>query len=169
MTNTVSKTVSDETLNAIITIESAGRLNQGVDVERARAGAVPQCDVAWRRPQAPAGPARGPQQAAGAGAAHRSAIAVELLARFTEDNQRAVGMNCTGGDLYLAHFLGAGTRAAAVPRRSRHAGHQRSWAPRHQRQQVDHAGQELPGRFAPGRPSACTNPTKAGNRRGVGR
>jgi hypothetical protein len=33
-------------------------------------------------------------------------ICIELLARFTEDNQRVIGMDCTGGDLYLAHFLG---------------------------------------------------------------
>jgi hypothetical protein len=42
------------------------------------------------------------------------AIALRMLARHTEDNFRALGRGAAGGDLYLAHFLGAGTARALL-------------------------------------------------------
>lgn len=109
MTFTVSETVSDETLNRIIQIESAGRLNVKAATSSALGlgqflnatwlGVVKKHrqDLLEGRSQAQVLALRTDPQ-----------IAVELLARFTEDNQHAIGMNCTGGDLYLAHFLGVG-------------------------------------------------------------
>lgn len=109
MTNTVSETVSDETLNCIITIESAGRLTAKAGTSTAL-GLGQFLNKTWlavvekHRPDL----MQGRSQAQVLALRTDPAIAVELLARFTEDNQRIVGMNCTGGDLYLAHFLGAG-------------------------------------------------------------
>lgn len=107
MTNTVSKTVSDETLNCIIQIESAGRLTVKAPTSSAL-GLGQFLDATWmgvvkkHRPDLLEGRSK-PQVLA---LRTDPQIAVELLARFTEDNQHAIGMNCSGGDLYLAHFLG---------------------------------------------------------------
>ena len=109
MTFTVSKSVSDETLNCVITIESAGRPTIKASTSSAL-GLGQFLNTTWlnvvrkHRPDI-------------FGANTETAVlkmrtnpsfAVEMLARFTEDNQRIVGMRCSGGDLYLAHFLGAG-------------------------------------------------------------
>lgn len=104
---TVSKTISDETLNAIITIESAGKLNAKAPTSSALGlgqflNATWMGVVAKHRPDLMSGRTK-EQVLALRTDPH---LAVELLARFTEDNQRVIGMNCTGGDLYLAHFLG---------------------------------------------------------------
>jgi hypothetical protein len=109
VTNTVSKTVSDETLNAIITIESGGRLNAKAPTSSAL-GLGQFLNGTWmavvrkHRPDL----LKGRSEAQVLALRTDPQLAVELLARFTEDNQHIVGMNCTGGDLYLAHFLGAG-------------------------------------------------------------
>lgn len=106
---TVSKTVSDETLNCIITIESAGKVEAKAATSSAL-GLGQFLDATWlgevktHRPDVMAHNSR----AAVLKMRTNAAFAIEILARFTEDNQRIVGMNCTGGDLYLAHFLGAG-------------------------------------------------------------
>lgn len=107
MTNTVSETVSDETLNAIIQIESGGRLNIKAATSSAL-GLGQFLNATWlgvvkkHRPDL----MDGRSQAEVLALRVDPQIAVELLARFTEDNQRAIGMDATGGDLYLAHFLG---------------------------------------------------------------
>ncbi len=107
MTNTVSRTVSDETLNCIITIESAGRPNVKAPTSSAT-GLFQFIDATWmgvvrkHRPDL----LEGNSKAEVLAMRKDPHIAIELGARFTEDNQRAIGMNCTGGDLYLAHFLG---------------------------------------------------------------
>lgn len=109
MTNTVSRTVSDETLNSIITIESAGNPNAkaktstatglGQFIAKTWIGVIQKHrpDLAQRYSRDQLLKMR-----------TNPHLSVEMLARFTEDNQRAIGMNCTGGDLYLAHFLGVG-------------------------------------------------------------
>lgn len=109
MTFTVSKTVSDETLNCIITIESAGR--PAVKASTSTATGLGQfLDSTWlavvrkHRPDV----LQGKPQAEVLALRKDASFSVEMLARFTEDNQRIVGMKCSGGDLYLAHFLGAG-------------------------------------------------------------
>lgn len=109
MTNTISKTVSDETLDCIIQIESAGNPKAKAPTSSAL-GLFQFLNKTWL----------------GTVKAHRPDVftetptekllamrtepvfCIEMGARFTEDNQRAIGMNCTGGDLYLAHFLGTG-------------------------------------------------------------
>ena len=107
MTNTVSKTVSDETLNCIIQIESAGKLTAKAPTSSAL-GLGQYLKATWmgivrkHRPDLLEG--RTEEQVLALRTSPQ--LAVELLARFTEDNQRIIGMNCTGGDLYLAHFLG---------------------------------------------------------------
>lgn len=109
MTNTVSESVSDETLNCIITIESAGRLDIKAKTSSAL-GLGQFLKDTWlgvvkkHRPDL----MEGRSEAQVLALRTDPEIAVELLARFTEDNQHIVGMNCTGGDLYLAHFLGTG-------------------------------------------------------------
>jgi hypothetical protein len=107
VTNTVSRTVSDETLNCIITIESAGKPRAKAATSSA-SGLFQFIDATWigvvnkHRPDL----GRGRTRAELLALRFEPKIAIELGARFTEDNQRAIGMNCTGGDLYLAHFLG---------------------------------------------------------------
>lgn len=109
MTFTVSETVSDETLNCIVTIESAGRLDAKAGTSTAL-GLGQFLNKTWlgvvekHRPDL----MQGRSQAQVLALRTDPGIAIEMLARFTEDNQKIVGMNCTGGDLYLAHFLGAG-------------------------------------------------------------
>jgi hypothetical protein len=115
VTYTVSKTVSDETLNCIISIESNGRLDaRPIDrtgkVLSSALGLGQFLKATWlgvvrkHRPDLFHG--RSDIQVLALRTDGR--ICIELLARFTEDNQRAIGMDCTGGDLYLAHFLGTG-------------------------------------------------------------
>jgi hypothetical protein len=108
MANTVSKLISDETLNRIIQIESAGKPDAKAPTSSA-AGLGQFILGTWNdtikkhRPdlfQNGAAPAR-------VGLA-TAALQLEMLARFTEDNARALGAGFTDGDLYLAHFLGLG-------------------------------------------------------------
>jgi hypothetical protein len=107
VTNTVSKTISDETLNAIITIESAGKVRAKASTSSA-SGLFQFIDATWmgvvtkHRPDL----LQNRTRAQVLELRFDPKIAIELGARFTEDNQRVIGMNCTGGDLYLAHFLG---------------------------------------------------------------
>lgn len=107
---TVSNSVSDETLNCIITIESAGRVACKASTSSAL-GLGQFLNATWlaivqkHRPDVMDGKSRSQVLAM----RKNPAFAIEMLARFTEDNQYIVGRNCTGGDLYLAHFLGAHT------------------------------------------------------------
>jgi uncharacterized protein YcbX len=103
----VSRTVSDETLNCIITIESAGKPNAKASTSSA-SGLFQFIDATWMGVVAKHRPdlLTGRKRAEILALRFNPKLAIELGARFTEDNQRAIGMNCTGGDLYLAHFLG---------------------------------------------------------------
>lgn len=110
MTNTVSKTVSDEYLNICIQIESSG--NPKIKASTSSALGLGQfLNKTWLNTVS----AHSPQVMNGKSQSQVLALrldpsfSIEMLARFTEDNQRIVGMDCTFGDLYLAHFLGAGT------------------------------------------------------------
>jgi hypothetical protein len=107
---TVSKTVSDETLNCIITIESAGRVACKASTSSAL-GLGQFLNGTWLNVVGEYHPELLKTHSKTAVLAMRTnpAFAIEMLARFTEDNQRIIGMKCTGGDLYLAHFLGAHT------------------------------------------------------------
>lgn len=107
MTNTVSKTISDETLSRIIQIESAG--NPHAKARTSSATGLGQfLDDTWlgivkrHRPDL----LQGRDRAAVLALRTDPSLAIELLARFTEDNARALGAGTTDGDLYLAHFLG---------------------------------------------------------------
>lgn len=107
MTNTVSDLVSDEELNAIIQIESAGNPRAKAATSTAL-GLGQFLNATWlavvqkHRPDLMSGRSRAQILALRTD----PSIAVELLARFTEDNRRAIGIDCAPGDLYLAHFLG---------------------------------------------------------------
>lgn len=108
MTNTVSETVSDETLNAIIQIESGG--NPRAKAATSSAFGLFQflkgtwiATVKLHRPDL-----MGLPEAKLLGLRADPRLCIELGARFTEDNLAMIGRNATGGDLYLAHFLGAG-------------------------------------------------------------
>lgn len=109
MTNTVSRTISDETLNCIITIESAGKVRAAAPTSSAR-GLFQFLNATWMGTvkKHRADLLRGRSEAEVLALRFDAKTCIELGARFTEDNQRIIGMNCTGGDLYLAHFLGAG-------------------------------------------------------------
>jgi hypothetical protein len=108
MANTVSKLISDEQLNRIIQIESAGKPDAKASTSSA-AGlgqfilGTWNATVKQHRPDLfknGAAPSRMGTETA--------ALQVEMLARFTEDNARGLGAGFTDGDLYLAHFLGLG-------------------------------------------------------------
>lgn len=109
MTNTVSRTVSDETLNCFVQIESGGDPNAKASTSSAL-GLGQFLNKTWEgviekhRPDL----ADIPVQRLLAMRLNPS-LSIEMLARFAEDNLAVVGRGATGGDLYLAHFLGAGT------------------------------------------------------------
>lgn len=112
MTNTVSKTVSDETLNCIIQIESGG--NPRAKAATSSATGLGQfLNSTWlglidqHRPDI----AESMDQTAQLALRLDPFLSIEMLARFTEGNLATVGRKATGGDLYLAHFLGAGDAA----------------------------------------------------------
>jgi hypothetical protein len=112
MANTVSAMLSDETLNRIIQIESAGKPNAKAPTSSA-AGLGQFITGTWlatvrkHKPGLLTGD-NGPEVAAMRVGPNTVALQLEMLARFTEDNARALGAGFTDGDLYLAHFLGLG-------------------------------------------------------------
>lgn len=110
MTNTVSRTLSDETLNRIIQIESAGKLKAKAPTSSAL-GLFQFLNGTWldtvRKHRADL--SEGRTQAQVLALRSDPTVGIELGARFTEDNARALGSGFTDGDLYLAHFLGIGT------------------------------------------------------------
>lgn len=118
MANTVSRTISDDTLNRIIQIESAGNPNAKAPTSSA-AGLGQFINATWlatlRKHQ--------PHQLVGARESDAlswrvgkdtAALQLEMLARFTEDNARGLGPGYQDGDLYLAHFLGLGAARAVL-------------------------------------------------------
>jgi hypothetical protein len=109
MTHTVSKIVSDETLNRIVQIESAGNLRARAPTSSALGlfqflNATWLAAVAKHRPDLLEGRTRAQVLALRTD----PTVGIEIGARFTEDNAEALGPGCTDGDLYLAHFLGLG-------------------------------------------------------------
>lgn len=109
MTNTVSKTISDETLNCIVQIESGGNPNAKAATSSAL-GLGQFLNQTWlnvvEKHRADVMSDRTTNDVL---AMRRNAsLSIEMLARFTEDNLKLVGRGASGGDLYLAHFLGAG-------------------------------------------------------------
>lgn len=116
---TVSRTISDDTLNRIIQIESAGkpkarpRLKSGALASSAYGlgqflnatwlGTIKDHNPAW---------AKGSKGEILELRANPS-YSIEMLARHTEDNARII-KSIRGGDLYLAHFAGAGSAQKIV-------------------------------------------------------
>lgn len=106
MSNRVSTTISDDTLNRIIQIESAGVPSAKAATSSAT-GLGQQLNATWLtlvnkyRPDWWKG--RNKDQVLNL--RKNPTLNIELLARLTEENARIVG-STTGGDLYLAHFLG---------------------------------------------------------------
>lgn len=113
MTNTVSKTISDEVLDSGIQIESSGNPNIKARTSSAL-GLAQFLKDTWRavvkahRPDVMVGRTDDQLLALRTNAS----FSIEMMARHWEDNQRSIGMSATPGDLYLAHFLGVGTAKA---------------------------------------------------------
>ncbi|MPZ39460.1 MAG: hypothetical protein GEU95_15670 [Rhizobiales bacterium] len=107
MGHRVSRIISDETLSRIIQIESAG--NPQADARTSTATGIGQfVDPTWlavvcqHRPDW-----MGNRSQSEVLAMRLDPVAsIEMLARHTEDNARALGPGYTDGDLYLAHFSG---------------------------------------------------------------
>lgn len=110
MSNRVSDTISDETLSRIIHIESAG--NPMAKARTSSATGLGQfLDATWlatvqrHRPDWQEGKTRAQVLAM----RKVPKCSIEMLARFTEDNAAILpGVKDADGDLYLAHFSGAG-------------------------------------------------------------
>lgn len=110
MPNSVSPSISDDILNRFIQIESAGNPHAQANTSSAL-GLGQFLNATWLATidtHKHALLASTPKATLLAMRATNPSLSIEMLARFAEDNQRIVGMNCTPGDLYLAHFLGAG-------------------------------------------------------------
>jgi glutathione S-transferase len=110
--NTVSRSLSDDTLNRVIQIESAGNPDARAGTSSA-AGLGQFINATWLATVTKHKPALLRDNTRNAVAQMRvgrdtAALQVEMLARFTEDNAAALGRGYTDGDLYLAHFLGIG-------------------------------------------------------------
>lgn len=109
MTNTVSKIVTDETLDSIIQIESSGNPRAKATTSSAL-GLGQFLNATWLgvvRAHAPE-LLRGRTESQVLALRTDPSLSIEMLARFTEDNIRTMGGG-SPGDIYLAHFLGAGT------------------------------------------------------------
>jgi hypothetical protein len=110
MTHTVSRLLSDDTLNRIIQIESAGKPAAKAPTSSAT-GLFQFIAATWlavvrrHRPDLLEGRTRAQVLALRTD----PTVAIELGARFTEDNAKALGPGYRDGDLYLAHFLGVAT------------------------------------------------------------
>ena len=107
MTNTVSKIISDETLNKIITIESGGDPKAKAKTSSAT-GLFQFIDDTWLdmikryRPDL----TRGKSKAQILALRKDPTTSIEMGAHFTEENAATLGAGYADGDLYLAHFLG---------------------------------------------------------------
>lgn len=114
MTNTVSKTVTDQELNAIMYIESAGKPEARARTSTA-AGLGQFLKATWRdtvKKHRPDVFKAIPNGSLLVMRTKNPSFMIEMLARFTEDNRRTIGATSSLGDLYLAHFFGAGTAKA---------------------------------------------------------
>lgn len=108
--NTVSKTLSDETLNRIIQIESAGNLHAKAPTSSAL-GLFQFLNGTWLDTVKKHSPTLfdGRSQAEVLALRVDPKVGIDIGARFTEDNARGLGAGYSDGDLYLAHFLGLGS------------------------------------------------------------
>lgn len=112
MSNKVSRTVTDQELNAICHIESGGNPNARAWPASTAEGLGQFLKGTWRdtvrkhRPDVFKSIPNGKLLAMRRG---NPSFMIEMLARFTEDNRRAIGTGAALGDLYLAHFFGTGT------------------------------------------------------------
>jgi hypothetical protein len=117
MAHTVSSIISDDTLSAIIHIESGGRPTAKAPTSSASGlgqfiNGTWLAVVAKHRPKWATGRSEAELLELNAGSVCSRWFArssVEMLARFTEDNARTLGAGWQPGDLYLAHFAGVGT------------------------------------------------------------
>jgi len=116
MTNRLSKTIDDEKINRIIQIESAG--NPDAKAGTSSAGGLGQfLNGTWDA----VGEKYYPDEKRRAGANWRNMrvgkataqLQLRMLARFCEENAKIMG-STNDGDLYLAHFLGAGAAQKVV-------------------------------------------------------
>lgn len=106
MSNRVSISISDYTLNRIIQIESAG--NPSIKAQTSSAtGLGQQLNATWLTLVNKYHPEwwNGRTKDGVLNLRKNPSLNIELLARLTEENSRIVGTT-TGGALYLAHFLG---------------------------------------------------------------
>lgn len=115
MANTLSRIIDDDKLNRIVQIESAGNPNAKAPTSSA-AGLGQFITATWLATVRKHKPALLKTKSEAEVANMRrgvttAALQLEMLARFTEDNARALGPNWVDGDLYLAHFLGIGAAA----------------------------------------------------------
>lgn len=117
MAHTVSRIISDATLSCIIQIESAGDPKAKARTSSAT-GLGQFIDATWMAVVSKHRPdlLQGRSKAQVLALRTDADIAIEMLARLTEDNARALGAEYTDGDLYLAHFAGI-----AAARRLRNA------------------------------------------------
>ena len=106
MSNRVSDTISDDTLNRIIQIESAGNPSAKAATSSAT-GLGQQLNATWLTLVNKYHPEwwNGRTKDGVLNLRKNPSLNIELLARLTEENARIVGTT-SGGDLYLAHFLG---------------------------------------------------------------
>lgn len=110
-THTLSKEVSDEQFDRIISIESAG--NPDAAPPKGSAGGLGQfLNGTWDDTGKKHYPALVKKYGSGWRAMRKgkktATLQLMMLARFTEDNVRGLGKGWQNGDLYLAHFLGLG-------------------------------------------------------------
>ncbi len=108
MMNSVSQTISDETLNRIITIESGG--NPKAKAQTSSATGLGQfLNTTWMvmvQRYRPEWIQKKTKQEV-LDLRLDASKSIEMLARFTEENARAIpGSKDADGDLYLAHFSG---------------------------------------------------------------
>ncbi len=107
MTSAVSRIISDDTLSRAIQIESAGKANAKAATSSAT-GLAQFVNATWletvRRHRPDWFTGRTDAEVLALRADPKCAI--EMLARFWEDNARIIGPGWTEGDLYLAHFAG---------------------------------------------------------------
>lgn len=110
MAHTVSSVLADSTLNQIIAIESTGKPKAKAPTSSAF-GLFQFLNGTWmdtvrkHRPDLLHGRSAGQVLALRA----NTSVCIELGARFEEDNAALLGTGYTDGDIYLAHFLGAGS------------------------------------------------------------
>lgn len=108
MAYTLSRVVTDDTFNREIHIESGG--DPLAVAPNGDATGLPQfLRSTWQAVVAEHKPEWAETLSAAALLALREEpqAALEMLARFTEDNVRVLGPGAQDGDIYLAHFLGA--------------------------------------------------------------